>query len=197
MLEQHSQRERTEPSPVKILADRTVYLTHHVFGPVTSNLGVPYLIDFGNAVPGDDPRFGLVAQLRPEGCETPEGWLGARCSYSKDIWNLAFVLCNVVENKSIFAMSDKESLARMIDLLGPPPQSLLQRCEGKDHFFDERENFRFPELMDRGLSFETFFSSVEGQDKELFIAFIKRMMRWEPDKRASAQELLTDPWLKN
>ena len=36
---------------------------------------------------------------------------------------------------------------------------------------------------------------MTGEDKRLFIAFVKRMLRWMPEDRATAAELLEDPWL--
>lgn len=36
----------------------------------------------------------------------------------------------------------------------------------------------------------------EGEDKDLFIKFARRMLKWMPEERATAKELLDDPWLK-
>lgn len=38
---------------------------------------------------------------------------------------------------------------------------------------------------------------LKGQEKELFINFAKRMLTWRPEERATAKELLADPWLKH
>jgi serine/threonine-protein kinase SRPK3 len=35
-----------------------------------------------------------------------------------------------------------------------------------------------------------------GKEKELLIGFARRMLDWLPEKRATAKELLSDPWLK-
>ena len=35
----------------------------------------------------------------------------------------------------------------------------------------------------------------EGEEKALFLAFIRKMVRWRPEERASARELMGDPWL--
>lgn len=29
----------------------------------------------------------------------------------------------------------------------------------------------------------------------MFLRFVRRMLRWKPEERASAKELLYDPWL--
>lgn len=39
-------------------------------------------------------------------------------------------------------------------------------------------------------------SILEGEEKVLFPAFLSRMLKWRPEERASAKELLQDPWLK-
>ena len=37
--------------------------------------------------------------------------------------------------------------------------------------------------------------SIEGTDKAEFLAFVRNMLHWLPEKRKSAKELLEDPWL--
>jgi serine/threonine protein kinase len=36
---------------------------------------------------------------------------------------------------------------------------------------------------------------LEGEVKEVFMQFVRKMLQWDPQKRQSARELLTDPWL--
>jgi serine/threonine-protein kinase SRPK3 len=38
---------------------------------------------------------------------------------------------------------------------------------------------------------------LDGQERALFIKFAQRMLTWLPEKRATAKELLDDPWLKS
>jgi hypothetical protein len=38
---------------------------------------------------------------------------------------------------------------------------------------------------------------LEGESKERFLKFIRLMLRWLPEERKSAAELLKDPWLEN
>jgi serine/threonine-protein kinase SRPK3 len=37
--------------------------------------------------------------------------------------------------------------------------------------------------------------SLEGDDKELFLDFVSHMLRWLPEERKTAKELLEHPWL--
>lgn len=47
--------------------------------------------------------------------------------------------------------------------------------------------------MDTG--FETTLSNIKGEEKRVFIKFVKRMIKWQPEERSTAKELLDDPWL--
>ena len=37
---------------------------------------------------------------------------------------------------------------------------------------------------------------LEGEEKGRFLIFVRSMLRWVPEERRRAAELLTDPWLK-
>lgn len=45
------------------------------------------------------------------------------------------------------------------------------------------------------LDFETSVSQISGEEKRMFIKFVKKMITWEPKDRKTAKELLDDPWL--
>jgi serine/threonine protein kinase len=36
---------------------------------------------------------------------------------------------------------------------------------------------------------------MHGEDKRMFIEFVQRMIKWNPEERSTAKELLQDPWL--
>ena len=44
-------------------------------------------------------------------------------------------------------------------------------------------------------SFEAEENVLHGEEKVKFLAFLRRMLRWRPKERASARELLEDPWM--
>ena len=45
-------------------------------------------------------------------------------------------------------------------------------------------------------SLEKSETRLEGKSKELFLQFMKNMLRWAPEKRKTVRELIEDPWLK-
>jgi len=36
---------------------------------------------------------------------------------------------------------------------------------------------------------------LEGGKKALFMQFVSKMLQWDPERRQTAREILTDPWL--
>ncbi|KAK4541660.1 hypothetical protein LTR36_007804 [Oleoguttula mirabilis] len=193
-LDLHSQIERTNPLSVKRLRDRTIYMPHDAFGPIVSHLGAAVITDFDVSVSGEDDAD-RIHDIQPQGYTAPEVMLRAGWSYSTNIWNFGVVLCGLVEGKPLFDDAEREhwrdfseplSFARMIAFLGPPPAALLERAERLSEFYDEDGAFRHAELVPEGCSFEAFFTRVEGEDKEVFIGFVRRMLKWAPDERAEA-----------
>jgi hypothetical protein len=43
---------------------------------------------------------------------------------------------------------------------------------------------------------ETEEENLEREEQAQFLVFIKKMLQWRPEDRASASELLRDPWLR-
>ena len=48
-----------------------------------------------------------------------------------------------------------------------------------------------------GVSLELSEEFLEGENKEMFIAFIRGMLQWRPEDRKTAKDLLQDPWLNS
>lgn len=49
--------------------------------------------------------------------------------------------------------------------------------------------------MPATFNFENLIKNIHGDDKTLFIRFVRRMIKWRPEERSTAKELLEDPWL--
>jgi serine/threonine-protein kinase SRPK3 len=46
-------------------------------------------------------------------------------------------------------------------------------------------------------SLEESERNLGGENKALFLAFVRKMMRWRPEERSGAKELLADTWLRD
>lgn len=55
----------------------------------------------------------------------------------------------------------------------------------------------YPNLISNRLGLEDSITSLDGEDKQLFLGFINKMLAWWPKDRKSAVELFEDPWLNS
>ncbi|MCJ1256897.1 hypothetical protein MMC24_004722 [Lignoscripta atroalba] len=203
ILEILARNEFEHPLPQKILEDRTIYLPRNDFGSQTKGIGRPVITDFGLAVRGDvtHPYYHTI---QPDDYRAPEVILAAGWSYSADMWNLGVLLWDLLEEDGVFEAvnpqktkyTGEKHLAHMIALLGHPPKELLDRGRETTKYFDHKGKFRHPELIPKGLSLVDSLTQIEDEDKILFLDFIMRMLRWRPEERSSAKDLLADPWLR-
>jgi serine/threonine-protein kinase SRPK3 len=83
----------------------------------------------------------------------------------------------------------------MLALLAPPPRDLLERGSWSDSFFDESGEFT-ADVEIPTTSLEEEMKSLEGEEKSSFLKFLRRMLRWRPEDRATAGELVEEPWIR-
>lgn len=101
----------------------------------------------------------------------------------------------------------------MIALLGPPPPSVLARANLRSKFFSVTgelratwgylsfSNDKFKGDFCAGIPIppskplEHRETSLEGEDRDCFLRFMRKMLQWEPEKRSSAKELAEDEWI--
>ncbi|KAK2768826.1 hypothetical protein FQN54_000686 [Arachnomyces sp. PD_36] len=186
--------EAEEPTPRKISEDggsNIIYRSRDFFQRKgMRSVGLPILCDFGEA------RVGLEHEglIQPEIYRAPEVILGMKWTEKVDIWNVGVMIWNLFEGRHMFRGLDEEKqyseahmLAEMTALLGPPPPNFLKRNEKSLEFWDESGNWRDQTEESEGI--------LEGENKELFMKFMRKMLRWVPEERASAAELLEDEWM--
>ncbi|EAW21195.1 uncharacterized protein NFIA_063560 [Aspergillus fischeri NRRL 181] len=85
-----------------------------------------------------------------------------------------------------------QRFAETISLLGPPPLEFLRRSEESLKFWDENE-----ELCQHPKQFlESRECRLQGDVKMPFLGFVRKALRWLPEDRPTAKELLLDDWLR-
>ena len=73
----------------------------------------------------------------------------------------------------------------------------LKKRSAQNRFTNFRAGqFKFSGLVSKEQGFEKRLTVIEGNEKQMFLNFVSRMLRWRPEERGTAQELLSDPWLK-
>ncbi|BCS19490.1 uncharacterized protein APUU_12318A [Aspergillus puulaauensis] len=191
-----AETELIEPSPRKQLVDRSIYLSRNKWNIPLSDLGAPAIQGFRNAVHGGKPHSHPI-QLAKYQC--PEISLGMEWTYPADIWNLGAVLWELFFGRGPFdqpgdpeTWTEAAHVAQIISLLGPPPLDVLQRGKRSSQYFDEKGEFKFPDLIQK-LDFRTLVDGVQDSDELAFVDFISRFLCWRPEDRPTARELFSGP----
>jgi serine/threonine protein kinase len=112
-------------------------------------------------------------------------------------------------------------LAQLIAQLGHPPKEQLDRGAATERHFDSngRSNlyarcrhtsdtflvslfffrvlgeFEGEHLVPQNFTLERSLTSLNGEDKILFLELVSKMLQWLPEDRKTTKELLEDPWL--
>ena len=102
---------------------------------------------------------------------------------------------------------DDFHLLEIIDQLGPLPDRLLSQWD-RSHLYFRPNGEQFNsmvdqpgniELLEKDESFETIFhygkeATIDDKEEELVIDLLRWILRYEPEERPSAEELLSHPW---
>ncbi|KAG5959629.1 hypothetical protein E4U56_004889 [Claviceps arundinis] len=193
------QDELDEPSPRKELDGRTIYASRELNMP--GKIGVPVLCDFGSAIPLDDTT--RCEKIQPDIYRAPEVILDIPWTSSVDIWNVGCMIWDTFEGDHLFTGHDSEfktyhsraHLAEIIALLGPPPPTLLARSSLRTEFFSDAGDLCAGIPIPESRPLEQRLTLLEGEERECFLRFMRKMLQWEPEKRSSAKDLAEDEWI--
>ncbi|BCS04295.1 uncharacterized protein AKAW2_80096S [Aspergillus luchuensis] len=194
ILSRFEEAEVEGPVPRKSLSDRTIYVSR----PLPISFGTPVLCDLGEGRLGVDNQTG---DIMPDIYRAPEVILNMNWDNKVDIWNVGMVIWDLFEHCHLFRarndegkLDDGQHLAEMQAVLGRPPAEFLARSAKSPQFWDANGQWKGPvPIPDHDL--ETLEERLEDDEKEDFLRFLRRMLCWLPEERATAKELLFDPWL--
>ncbi|EEH11538.1 protein kinase [Histoplasma capsulatum G186AR] len=200
MLADFAKAEAKDPSPRKqVDQSRTIYRSRRFRRPLKgNNYGLPILCDFGEARIGRTQESGPFVQ--PHIYRAPEIIFEMPWGSAVDIWNV----WDLFEGEHLFGdiFDTKGShdpfkhLARMVALIGPPPSGFVNRSETTYQCFDSNGAWiAHKDTAIPAISLESIEKRLSGQEKESFIQFLKSMLKWLPEERKTAAQLLEDPWL--
>ncbi|KAJ9234127.1 hypothetical protein DTO169E5_6704 [Paecilomyces variotii] len=190
--------EENQPSPRKSDGSNIVYKSRPFRRKKGwSGFGMPLLSDFGEARLGD-VHDGLI---QPDIYRAPEVILGMSWTSKVDIWNVGVLVWDLFEDHHLFDgrtpngnQSDVYLLAEMEAMLGPPPLNFLRKSPQSQKYWDSLGQWKAAIEVPH-YSLEESEEYLEGENKNMFMQFIRKMLRWDPEERQSARELLSDPWL--
>ncbi|KAI9039616.1 uncharacterized protein KD926_009208 [Aspergillus affinis] len=168
-----------DSTPRKVNDDYTLYLSRPFDRKKGwSGFGVPLISDFGEA------------RLR----EVHEGLIQPDIYRAPEIWDL-------IEDHHLFdgrgpdgRHSDTHLLVEMVAMLGSPSSESLRKSPHSSKYWDPSGQWTSSiEIPENSLEYSEEY--LEGENKEIFLQFVRKMLQWDPEERQSARELLTGPWL--
>ncbi|KAJ5562174.1 protein kinase [Penicillium sp. DV-2018c] len=133
----------------------------------------------------------------------PEVLLQLPWGFPVDIWSIGVMTLELLEGKNLFDPMDHVhsqyvlplALAQYIGYLGPPPLEIIQNSPLFSTYFDAQGNW-ISEAPIPKTSFEDFVTTIPpGEEKDQFLRFIRKILTWDPEVRATSYEIILDEWL--
>ncbi|KAI2726113.1 hypothetical protein CBS147332_3000 [Penicillium roqueforti] len=87
------------------------------------------------------------------------------------------------------------ALAQYIGYLGPPPLNIIQNSPLFSTYFNAQGNWISEPPIPK-TSLEDFVTTIPpGEEKDQFLRFIRKILIWDQEVRATANETIPDEWL--
>ncbi|KAL4791057.1 kinase-like domain-containing protein [Aspergillus venezuelensis] len=201
-MHQMGEDEIARPITRKVLPDHAIYFSR----PLPLSPGPPVLCDLGEARVGGNKHNGDVL---PSIYRAPEFIPDMEWGSSVDKWSIGTMLWDLAQGDHLFyakkdrILNDEQHLAEIISLKGPPPAEFIQRSEKCSQYWDKDDSHhsnpvtgnRKGSIPIPEQSFETREVQLSGEDRELFIDFLRRILLWVPEERPTAEGLAYDTLL--
>lgn len=146
----------------------------------------------------------------------PEVILGARYGMPIDMWSLGCILCELLTGYPLLPGEDEgDQLSCIIELLGMPPQKLLDQSKRAKNFISSQGYPRYctvytlpdgTNALNGGRSrrgkprgppgSRELRTALKGCDDPLFLDFIRRCLEWDPSARMTPTAALRHAWLR-
>jgi len=157
------------------------------------------IIDFGSAVLAGDCRN---SYMQSRWYRAPEVILGLRWTSAIDLWGLGCVIAELLLGQPIFHGNSVEAvLASHEAVLGPLPKHMLDASPLADSFFLPEKQKLFvidpPHVPTGAYTYEpkrTSLRELLSIDEHL-CEFLGGLLQQDPDKRLTAMQALSHPWL--
>lgn len=171
------------------------------------------VIDFGSSC-YEHQRIYTYIQSRFY--RAPEVIVGAKYGMPIDMWSLGCILAELLTGYPLFPGEDEgDQLACIIELLGMPPQKLLDQAKRARNFISSKGYPRYctvntlPDgstVLQGGRSrrgktrgppgSKDLITALKGCDDPMFLDFMRRALDWDPQSRLTPTQALRHAWLR-
>ncbi|KAL1405112.1 serine/threonine protein kinase, CMGC, dual-specificity [Vanrija albida] len=153
------------------------------------------VIDFGSSCHESEKVY---TYIQSRFYRSPEVILGMNYAMAIDMWSLGCILAELYTGYPIFpGENEHEQLACIMEVLGIPESSLINKASRRKLFFDTAGAPR-PFVNAKGKRRRPgtrSLASVLKCNDELFVDFIAKCLTWDPDKRLKPQSAMRHPWI--
>ena len=125
--------------------------------------------------------------------------LGLPYDQKIDLWSLGAILAELLTGYVLFQNDSVPSmLSRIVGILGPFPEGMLQRGRHAHKYFLPNGAVYERDAANRPCLLEPKMSPLRHRlhtDDELFISFVGSLLRIDPDDRPTAEQALQHPFI--
>jgi len=153
------------------------------------------IIDFGSACFN---REKIYSYIQSRFYRAPEIILGIPYNSSIDMWSFGCILAELYTGKPLFpGESEMEQLQLIMQLLGAPPNEVLNQARRREMFFHKDSSPRLVPSK-KGKVHEPSTKTLQEATKtsdEQFLDLIHKCLEWDPELRIKPEEALKHPWV--
>lgn len=134
---------------------------------------------------------------------------GALASFPADIWSLACTVFGVMGQHLLFdtlCPSTDRILEEHVDALGRLPEEWWASWENRDKIFDDQAQsvkgnprWSLEDRLERYIQEprrEYGMAEMDDEEKQAFLELMRSMLKFRPEDRASAQQVLESKWMR-
>ncbi|KAK0181287.1 hypothetical protein PV327_003580 [Microctonus hyperodae] len=155
------------------------------------------VIDFGSSCYSHQRVY---TYIQSRFYRSPEVILGLPYGTPIDMWSLGCILAELHTGYPVFPGENEiEQLACIMEVLGPPPESLILHASRRRLFYDSKGNPRCI-VNSKGRKRRPGHKNVPivlRSNDPLFIDFVSRCLEWDPKDRMTPDEAMRHKWLNS
>lgn len=148
------------------------------------------VIDFGSSCFEHEKVY---TYIQSRFYRSPEVILGMTYGMPIDMWSVGCILAELFTGVPIFpGENEQEQLACIMEVFGPPERHLIEKSTRKKLFFDSMGKPRLT-VSSKGRRRRPSSKTLQQVlkcDDEVFIDFLARCLRWDPDRRLKPEEAI-------
>jgi dual specificity tyrosine-phosphorylation-regulated kinase 2/3/4 len=153
------------------------------------------LADFGSACFENELAYSYIQSRY---YRAPEIMLKLAANEKVDMWSVGCVLVELLHGVPLFpGENEHQMLLRIAEVFGNPPVHMQTACKNRQFYFkDDFTMLLAPDKKNRTRKPKTLplASALRCSDQH-FLQLIALLLKWDPEKRISAEEALQHPWI--